>query len=330
MSTLLEKGMALLNQFKTKNAVVFWNGKKMPEFSCLLQEDKTFNSDLQNENEYAFLLPQKRILEEPIYILYITDTPSQETHQRTLVIEEDCDVSLVEIYLSNNEVQLQDSISKITASTILKIGANTKLNHVMLHQGYHKTLHINNTLVEQANNSEYCATTLLLGGHFTLSFDLKLKGRGAKAQFNTLEFPKRGQTQEIVLTVVHQAPQCESHTIARCVVAEKAKSTFKGKIIVEATAHDTNAFLENKNLLLSPSAEANTSPELEIYNKEVRCSHGATVGYLDSEALFYLRSRGIAEEEAKSMLIKSFIQPSLSNIKTTALLAYIEQVINEN
>src|SRR3989338_2288976 len=118
---------------------------------------------------------------------------------------------------------------------------------------------------------------------------------------------KNKQSVEIKTEINHFVPHCNSKQIWRGVLHDFAKANFEGKIIVAKDAQKTDAQLSNKNLLLSKSAEINTKPILEIYADDVKCSHGATVGFLDNEALFYLRSRGISENTAHEILVQGFI-----------------------
>ncbi len=115
------------------------------------------------------------------------------------------------------------------------------------------------------------------------------------------------QFADIKTTINHLVPQCESKQIWRGVLEDASKAIFEGKIIVHPNAQKTNAQLSNKNLLLSDNADINTKPTLEIYADDVKCSHGATVGFLDQDALFYLRSRGIDENRAREILVQAFI-----------------------
>ena len=109
---------------------------------------------------------------------------------------------------------------------------------------------------------------------------------------------------------------------------QKNASDFTGTIVVAPNAYKTEARLDNKHLLLSKHAEAKTKPELEIHNGDIHCTHGATIGYLDQDALFYLKSRGIPEVEAKQLLVTAFIQPTLENIPTTALTQHIQGMLH--
>lgn len=137
--------------------------------------------------------------------------------------------------------------------------------------------------------------------------DVDFKESNATVDIHGLYQLTEKQTVDIQSTMNHFVPHCESKQIWRGVLRDSAKAKFDGKIIVHPDAQKTMANLSNKNLLLSKTAEVNTKPTLEIYADDVRCTHGATVGFLDHQALFYLRSRGIEESEARQMLVDAFV-----------------------
>ena len=147
--------------------------------------------------------------------------------------------------------------------------------------------------------------------HSNLTVDLKQKN--AKCKIYGLQLGNNAQEYSLNLLINHIAPNCISNTILRGVYTDNAVGNIRAKIYVDNKAHNTNADLENKNLLLSNTALVTTLPQLEIYNDDVKCSHGATIGSLDVEALFYLQSRGIDYDIAKKILISSFISPVLFN-----------------
>jgi len=141
--------------------------------------------------------------------------------------------------------------------------------------------------------------------------------------------PKKTEYANIELTMHHTQTDCQSRIMTRAVMQDESRFDFTGKIIVDKIAKGTDARLENKNLLLSSRAQANTEPQLEIYNGNIQCSHGATVGHLDEDALFYLQSRGISKSDAMQMLIQAFLQPILQNIPHSGLQTLLEKLIHE-
>jgi Fe-S cluster assembly protein SufD len=125
----------------------------------------------------------------------------------------------------------------------------------------------------------------------------------------------------------HAKPNCNSHEHYKGILEDKAKGVFNGKVMVRPDAQKTNAFQENNSILLSDDAVMNSKPQLEIFADDVKCSHGATVGKLDEEAKFYLKSRGIGEESATAMLIHAFASDVITSIKIESLRDYLETII---
>jgi Fe-S cluster assembly protein SufD len=124
-------------------------------------------------------------------------------------------------------------------------------------------------------------------------------------------------------------PNCFSNELYKGILNNEASGVFNGKIFVRQDAQKTNAYQSNKNVLLSDAASVNTKPQLEIFADDVKCSHGCTVGQLDEEALFYLRSRGISEKTARFLMIRAFAADILEHIKPAPIRAYVEQLISE-
>ena len=127
----------------------------------------------------------------------------------------------------------------------------------------------------------------------------------------------------------HAKPHCVSHEHYKGILQDKSKGVFNGKVMVRQDAQKTNAFQENNTILLSDDAVMNTKPQLEIFADDVKCSHGATIGKLDQNALFYLKSRGIGDEAATGILIHAFASDVITSIKITALRDYLEKIISQ-
>ena len=151
----------------------------------------------------------------------------------------------------------------------------------------------------------------------------------SESHFYGLYFLK-GNTHVDNHTVVDNVkPHCESNELYKGVVDDSSTAVFNGKIFVQKDAQKTNAYQSNKNLLLSNDASVNTKPQLEIFADDVKCSHGCTVGQLDEEAFFYLRSRGVSEKAAKSLLIHAFAIDILEHIKPEKVREYVDRLISE-
>jgi Fe-S cluster assembly protein SufD len=167
------------------------------------------------------------------------------------------------------------------------------------------------------------------GGIVRNNLNIAMEAEHSESHFYGLYFLK-GNTHVDNHTVVDNVkPHCESNELYKGVVDDRATAVFNGKIFVQKDAQKTNAYQSNKNLLLSNEASVNTKPQLEIFADDVKCSHGCTVGQLDEEAFFYLRSRGISEKAAKSLLIHAFAVDILEHIKPEKVRAYVDRLIAE-
>lgn len=284
-----------------------------------------------NHDSFFFnILPDK--LKSPFFLVHLFRTQETETENQIrniVTIEkgttEKDTLTFVEVYLHTDTFE-----SCNTASTELTLNENASLHHIQIQQGNRKGCQHLNTEIKQDANSHY------EGGFF--AFDilnlqatvwLGLHHNHAKANLKALLFAKRNESSTFNLTVLHQEPLCESNTLVRGVINDQAKGEFSGKIIIEENASRSIARLENKNLLVSQHAEMVTRPQLEVFNDDVQCTHGATVGHLDLQALFYLMSRGIPEENAKKMLMESFVSPTFGSLPSF-LLPYIEASLHAN
>ena len=136
------------------------------------------------------------------------------------------------------------------------------------------------------------------------------------------------KTEEIKTNILHLKPNCQSHQDIKNVLTTGSKGVFQGKVFVDQVAQKTNAYQLSKGLLLDEDSEFSTKPELEIYADDVKCSHGSTSGNIDSDALFYLKARGIKEEEAIKMIVKGFLEGVLNNIKNKEIIKVLENHFN--
>lgn len=196
--------------------------------------------------------------------------------------------------------------------TEVRIGANSAVHHYRFAFGEAGSRHIGRVATRQARDSRYRAYLAVIGGDFNrLDFGLDIQGQNCDSQLFGLYMCRASEHTDIHLAVDHALPHCDSQEVFRGVAAQRGKAVFNGRIHIHPDAQKTNAELSNRNLLLSRHAEINTKPELEIYADDVKCAHGATVGQLDPEALFYLRSRGTPLASARSLLSYGFINEVL-------------------
>lgn len=191
-------------------------------------------------------------------------------------------------------------------------------------------------LVVGRDASETVIVVVMPGVSVDLKFDVELVGEGAEANLYGAYICAGQEKVKIAVDMHHKVPHCNSRQLFKGIAGGNSKVDFYGKIIVAKDAQRTEAYQENHNLLLSDGAKVDTKPQLEIYADDVKCSHGATIGRLNEEEQFYMRSRGITLEDAKVLQMISFVAPVLENIKedaereeiTAALEAAIRNIVH--
>ena len=230
--------------------------------------------------------------------LTITTTHGLAAPRLLVAVGENARLTLVERYRAGSGVCLP--------VTQLSVGRGSRVEHLRIHYGS-SDVHIGCVEVQQQRDSFVASHLLTFGGRLVrndLSFHLL--GSGAEVQLNGLYLADGKQHVDNHTTVEHAVPHCDSRETYRGILGGKASAVFNGRVHVHPDAQRTDAQQSNRNLLLTDDAIIHTKPELEIYADDVKCTHGATIGQLDREALFYLRSRGLAHDEARRMLVDSF------------------------
>jgi Fe-S cluster assembly protein SufD len=189
---------------------------------------------------------------------------------------------------------------------------------------------IAHTFIHQEENSGVTSNTVSLhGGLIRNNFFTRLNGTGCESNLYGLFLGDDNQHIANYTFVNHAMPHCTSNQLFKGILDDNATGSFNGKIYVSKDAQKTQAYQKNNNLLLSPTARMNTKPHLEIYADDVKCSHGATIGRLDSEAMFYLRSRGISEKEARQLLMYAFADEIIGKIQVSLLRDRIIELVDK-
>ena len=211
--------------------------------------------------------------------------------------------------------------------TQVELAENAKLTHVHLQSEAPQAFHVGRILVRQAANSEYRSHNLQAGGAWSrLDLHVRLEAEGAHAELNGLYAVTGRQHVDNHTCVDHLAPGTVSRELYRGVLDGQGRAVFNGKVLVAPHAVKTDAQQANHNLILSRGAEIDTKPELEIYADDVKCSHGATIGQLDEQQLFYLRSRGLDAEAARSLLISAFVEQLLMELPYPAIASHARRL----
>ncbi len=249
----------------------------------------------------------------PIEILHISingEEPGMCHPRHLVVIEEGARAELIERYCS-----LGDGGVFTNAKIDVSLAADSVLTHQRLLEEGDASKHLSDLEVRLAERSRYALNLLALGGGWSRS-DVRVifEGEGAVAELDGLMLAGDGQLHDIHLDVRHEVPNCTSRETFKGILEGKGKVVFDGRILVARDAQKTDARLSNDNLMLSRLAEVDTKPQLEIYADDVKCSHGTTVGELDADMLFYLRSRGIPRDRAVQLLCQGFAQEIIDRI----------------
>ena len=212
--------------------------------------------------------------------------------------------------------------------TQVELAGSAKLTHVHLQSEALQTFHVGRILVRQAADSEYRSHNLQAGGAWSrLDLYVRLEAEGALAELNGLYAVTGRQHVDNHTRIDHLARGTVSRELYRGVLDGQGRAVFNGKVMVAPHAVKTDAQQANHNLILSRGAEIDTKPELEIYADDVKCSHGATIGQLDEQQLFYLRSRGLDVETARSLLISAFVEQLLIELPEPALAAHARRLL---
>ena len=269
------------------------------------------------------------VLEQPIHLLFISmssSTPTM-THPRNLiVVEDESQASIVEEYVSFGD----ETPAFSNVVTELVVGGNAIVTHSMIEREHMQTYNFSTLRVEQARSANVASHSLLLGGGLVRNnVHPVLAGEGGECLINGLFIGSGRQHLDNYMLVEHRSPHCASRQFYNGILEDRAHGVFHGRIIVHKDAQKTDAKQTNRNLLLSDDAQIDTKPQLEIYADDVKCTHGATIGQIEEDALFYLRSRGISEMDARRLLLQAFAGECLDRMEAGALRGYAEAVLQE-
>ena len=277
----------------------------------------------------AFIfVPAGKIVEEPIHIIFITDSEDEKilTQPRNLFIaEKNSQVTIIEHYVGYKEqIYFTNTVTEIVAEE------NAVVDHIKLQEESKNAFHIARMEVDQERNSNFSSHLISTGAELSRNdFNAKFNGEGGECTLNGLYMIDGTQLFDAHTLMDHAKPHCNSHEHYKGILDDKSRGVFNGKIIVRPDAQKTNAFQENNSILLSDGALVNTKPQLEIFADDVKCSHGATIGQMDDEAKFYLKSRGIGEEASKGILLHAFASDVITSIKIETIREYAEKVITQ-
>jgi Fe-S cluster assembly protein SufD len=277
-----------------------------------------------NFEDGAFLhIPASTVVEEPLWIDF-SALPDRTTHPRNLiVVGANSQVRIVERYRGRGSYFTN-------AVTEIVVGENSIVEHVKLEEESSDAFHVATIQVHQSRNSNFKSHNICLGGLLVRNDVNAVLSTGCEGTLNGLYLANGKQHIDNHTAIDHAAPHAASHELYKGILDGASSAVFNGKIFVRKDAQKTDAKQTNKNLVLSENSVINTKPELQILADDVRCTHGATVGQLDEEALFYLRARGIDKTDARDLLIFAFARDVIDRIGIPAVREHLEEALFES
>jgi len=283
------------------------------------------NQAFFTDGAFIFVPPSVEVT-EPVQLIYISSAKQngEVILPRNLVIAEaNSKLTVVESYISTGNVAyFTNAVTEIFA------GDHAVVEHVKLQDEAANAFHIATIAGEFGRTSNVTVHSFALGAKLSrTNIRTKLAGEGLECILNGLYLTRGEQLADHHMIVEHAQPHCASHEYFNGILDDKSKGVFHGRIYVHPIAQKTDAKQTNKNLLLSDDATADTKPQLEIYADDVKCTHGATIGQLNDESIFYLRSRGIGKDMARQMLIHAFAGEIIERIKCEPARDVIDELV---
>lgn len=284
------------------------------------------NTAFAHDGAFVFI-PKNFIVEKPIYLLYLSggDKDLLASQPRNLIIAgENSQVTIIEDYRSlNDNMHFTNAVSEIL------LGENSAVDYYKMQDENLNSFQISKTQIEQERNSNFTSNFISLGGSLVRNdLNTVLNGEGSECTYHGLYITKGTQLIDNHTLMDHAKPYCRSNELYKGILTGKTRGVFNGKVIVRKDAQKTNAYQSNKNIILSNEALVNTKPQLEIFADDVRCTHGATVGQLNEDEIFYLRARGIEEKSARRMLVFAFANDIIELIRPEPLREYVNKTVS--
>ncbi|MGH8067135.1 MAG: Fe-S cluster assembly protein SufD [Candidatus Entotheonellia bacterium] len=283
------------------------------------------NTGFMRDGAYVYV-PRGSVVDVPIHLVFISLPHGEATvsHPRNLlVLEDNTQAKVIESYIGlGNDVYLTNAVTEFV------LGQNASAEHCKLQWESSSAFHVATLQVQQARSSNFVSHAIALGGALARhDINVALNGEGGESTLNGLFMATDEQHIDNHTRIDHVMPHCTSREFYKGILGGKGRGVFNGKIVVHKNAQQTDAMQTNKNLLLSEGASIDTKPQLEIFNNDVKCSHGSTIGRLDEHSLFYLRTRGLGEEEARSLLTYAFASELVNRISLEPLRTKLNDLV---
>ncbi len=272
------------------------------------------------------LVPRGVRIDVPLHLLFVSDStrPNAASFPRVLVIaEENSSATIIESYAGvKDEVSLTNAVVEI----VLKEGA--RLEHYRVQDESASAFHVATTRADLGRNSSFDTTNITLGAQLSRhNLSVIMDHEGAECWVDGLYIVGTGQHTDTHSVIDHKQPHCTSHQLYKGILDGKARAVFNGKVFVRHGAQKTDAMQTNKNLLLSNDAHVDTKPQLEIFADDVKCAHGAAIGQLDEDELFYLSTRGIHTDLARNLLTYGFAEEVIGKIKIESIKRELDAAV---
>src|SRR4029079_17336464 len=266
-------------------------------------------------------IPKETKIEEPIQVSFSGEEQTATFPHVLIVAEEGSKATIVETYASPAK-------SFTNAAVQVVVGDNASLTHYRVQKESAEAFHVGTTEVTVGRGSHYDSTNINIGAALSRhDIEVKFTEEGSEAFVDGLYMLNGTQHSDTHSIIDHTVPNCTSHQNYKGVLNDKSRAVFNGKVFVRENAHGTDAQQSNKNLLLSNDARVDTKPQLEIFNDDVKCAHGATVGQLEEEELFYLLTRGLPENLARNLLTYGFAEQVINKIHIESIKSELDKAV---
>ena len=285
----------------------------------------SLNTAFSSEGAYIHI-PKNKLVQKPIQILHFStgnEAALMLQPRNLIIVDENSHVQIIERHQSLTD-------NPVLTNSVTEIYANKRaiVDYYKIQNDNENASLIDNTFIKQRQESIASVHTFSFGGNLTRN-NLNFFQNGERIDSTLKGITIIGNKQHVdhSTLVHHMEPNCESHQDYKGIYGDSANGVFNGKVIVNKEAQKTNAYQANNNIIISDKASVNTKPQLEIFADDVKCSHGCTIGQLDESAMFYMRTRGIPEKEAKALLMYAFSNNVLSSVKIPEIKQRITKII---
>ena len=280
------------------------------------------NTGFIGEGAFIFL-PKNAKIDAPLQLLFLTEEGKVSFPRVLIVADAFAEATVIETYVRRDEAKYFTN-----AVVEISVADEAKIKHYRVQRESHRAFHVSNTAAEIARGSVYDTTAINLGARLSRhDVTLKFSAEGGEAFVDGLFFLGEDQHHDTHSVIAHNVPNCTSHQTYKGILNDKSRGVFNGKVFVAVGASGTDGYQSNKNLLLSNDARIDTKPQLEIFNDDVKCSHGATVGQLEEEELFYLLSRGLNDSMARNLLTYGFAEEIVNKIEIESIKKQLDEAV---